>query len=402
MGTSPPPKRDRRVPLGDPYDTDRTTQVTCVVDGEDVREVLDYTFTSDVLSLGDPCGVTIGDPHGKYIGLLAVGKTFELYMADPNVSGGQKTRRLKGRVIRRQAAVTKDRGAIITLGAADLGWHLQSTPGPLWYKTKGKTWDLLLTDLVMDPTLGWGFAGVRADNLNSRKLNQGRAGIQATTNQQYKAITPPFQIEPGETIASKIITYAKRERRLLNVSPDGYLQIWTPDYSQEIAASFYLSDDDKQRSKNNIESAMLDESIDGKYSQVTCVGQIVNIAKTNPDSYNANAGKTRGTYEPATPPINFSRHHTFSDGDQVTKDLCVARAQWVYERGLFDSWTYTIEVKGHHQNGLFYASDTMVYVKDDVSGVDDALYVASVTYKRTRDKGTRTTLVLKKPNLLAA
>lgn len=389
---------DRRVPIGSPYDTDRTTQVSCVVSGEEVRDIEEYVFNSDVLSLGDPASVVVGNANGNWTGKLLKGQTFELYMADPGVSGGQRTRRMKGRVIKRSSSTTKDRGRTISLGAADLGWHLQRTPGPLWYKTRGKTWDQMLRDLL-DPS--WGFEGVSASNLLNRRLNQGRSGQVAAINQVYKAVPPPFQFEAGETIASKIIQYATRERRLLNVSADGTLQLWAPDYDQEVSYKFYLYDDSR-RTKTNIKRATLDEDLEGDYTKVTCVGQIVNIAKSNPDEWNPNAGKTRGSYTPEPGTIDFERHLTFSDGDQVTAEMCAKRARWMYERGQFDAWTYTIEVSGHVQNGLFYAPDTMAYVEDTDNGVEGKFYVSSVKYSRKKDQGSVTQLVLKKPNLLSA
>lgn len=398
-----PPQVDRRQPLGDPYAVDRSTLVSCVVGGVEVPEVKEYTFSNDVLSLGDPTSVVVGDPNGKYKKKIAIGSTFELYMSDPNVDGGRRKRRLTGRVIKRQKGLTRDRGSFITLGAADIGWHLQSTPGPLWYQTKGKAWDLLLRDLLH---ASWKFQGVDASNLLNRKLNQGRAGEVARIAQQYKQIPPPFQVEAGEMIAAKLIHYAKRERRLLNVSADGFLQIWVPDYQQQVSYRFYLHDDER-RTKNNIEEALLDESLDGHYSKVTCVGSIVNIAKSNPDSFNPNAGKVRGSFSPTKSTIDFDRHWTFSDGDQTDRTLCQQRAKWMYQRGQFDAWTYTITVAGHVQFsgdvGLFYAPDTMAYVEDSVNDVEGRFYVSAVKYIRRRDeRGSLTQLTLKKPDLLAA
>jgi prophage tail gpP-like protein len=79
------------------------------------------------------------------------------------------------------------------------------------------------------------------------------------------------------------------------------------------------------------------------------------------------------------------------------------RAQWKWQRGQFDSWTYEITVKGHSQNGIFYAPDTICEVNDTVFGISGKrFYVAAVRFSRTMQGGTTTTLRIHKADVLGA
>ena len=56
----------------------------------------------------------------------------------------------------------------------------------------------------------------------------------------------------------------------------------------------------------------------------------------------------------------------------------------------------------HHQNGVWYESDTMVNVYDETLGIKGLFYCAAVSQEGTRGQGDRTTLLLRLPGLLSA
>jgi prophage tail gpP-like protein len=252
---------------------------------------------------------------------------------------------------------------------------------------------------VLDPS--WGIAGVRAENDTNRALKLGRAGVVQSISGSIDSIIPPIQIEPGEMIADVLILYAKRERKLVNVSSDGYLQFWAPKKTDQPLYKFDLHpSDDARHTSNNIERVTLSEAIDGLFTEVICVGTVVRPPE-NGDPRDPNEGHFRGTYRaPATLP--FVHRFTFADGDQLVKAMANDRARWKAERGLFDSWQYVIQVKGHSQNGVFYEPDNFAEVDDAVNGVQGVLYVSAVRYARDLRSGQTTTLTLRKPGLLGA
>jgi hypothetical protein len=329
---------------------------------------------------------------------IALGDSIQFYIADPELNGGTRVQKLKGIVTSRQSSCSDGSGTVVTIGGADLGWHLANNAAPLWFRLRGITFGALLRK-VLDPS--WGFAGVRAENDSNRRLKLGRAGVVQSISGSIDSIIPPIQIKPGEMIADVLILYAKRERKLVNVSSDGYLQFGAPAKRGEPLYRLTFTQLMIERgSLNNIERVTLSETIDGVFTETICVGTVVRPPE-NGDPRNPNEGHFRGTYRsPST--LAFLRRFMFADGDQLTPDQADDRARWKTERGEFDSWQYVIQVKGHSQNGVFYEPDTFAEVDDTVNGVQGVLYVSAVRYARDLRSGQTTTLTLRKPGLLGA
>jgi prophage tail gpP-like protein len=383
-----------------PNTTTRLADVSLVIAGEEYPKISEYAYETDVLQLGDPCSARIPNPKGELNGKIKLGDPLELYFAHPDVAGGKRIRKLKGIVISRQVECSLERGTTVTVGGADLGWHLLNNAAPLWFQLRGIRFKTLL-ERVLDPS--WNFAGVRTDNDINRALKLGRAGAVQSLSGNISALIPPIQVEPGQMIADLLIYYARLARQLVNVSSDGYLQIWIPQADPEPLYSLHLHSG-VERSKNNIEHATLAETIDSLYTDVVCVGTVV-LPPNLADIKNPNEGRFRGTFRaPAiNRPLDFVRRFTFSDGDQLTKAQADDRARWKAERGLFDAWRYDAQVKGHVQNGLFYEPDTGIALHDTFNGVDGNFYISSARYSgRTDPPGQTTLLTLRRPNLLRA
>lgn len=380
------------------FDADRTPRVQLTIGGDVYDKISDYYYETDVMTLGDSFSATIPDANGKLVGKPKVGDKVSYYVADPEVAGGKPVRKVLGRVTHRNAK-TNSGGTIISVTGADLGWHLSSTTAPVWFRLRGATLETLLTK-VIDPS--WGIIGVRSSNDLNRKLKLGRAGAaQVIQGSQSFTIVPPVQTDVGQSIADLLVEYARLQKLLVNVSSDGYLQIFAPNYTQPVAYKFQLHQIGSGREEsNNIIEAELDESIDGIYTQVDCYTSVLNPGFQN--TQNPNAGRYKGRYSPVPNPLPFNRPLSFTDQNQLSKDAATVRAQWKWQRGIFDSWTYTIKVLGHQQNGVAFDCDTMCEVYDDVNDVNGKFYVQKVKYVRSRQEGVVSYLTLKKPNLLAA
>lgn len=383
------------------------TVASIVIGGYEFGELTEFSYDSDILQLGDPFSVAIPNIDGEHSSKITLGQDVQFYLSDPAVNGGAKVQKVDGIVIGRELVVDKSGGSTLLVTGADRGWHLTQNSGPLWYRLRGRKFDALLNDLVFkNPS--WGFKSpAKMDNEFNRKLKKGERLEQGRAqfvgeDASGLAIIPPIQFEPGETIAEVLIRYAGRERRLINVSADGYLQFYQPNYGQAISYTFDLhKSSDPRRVRNNVKRASLSEKADSIWTDVTCVSPKVIRRLEEVDQNNPNSGKMRGIYQDSSA-LPFAHRLTFSDSEPLDESATRKRARWKQERGIFDSWTLTYVVDGALQGSEFYEPDTMCMVWDDVTGVSGNYYISSIKVRRNRAQGTTTTLTVKKPNLLAA
>ena len=379
-----------------------------VVGGNQIDDVKTFSYDSDVLQLGDPVSFRIANVDGQYNGKLNIGDSLEFYPRDPDVANGIPIRSLKGLVTKIERTSDFEGGTQMTVTGADLGWHLTNNSAPLWKNLRGITFDSLLEKLI-DPS--WGIVGVRDGNVGNRTIRQGRQApeVQIVAGGTVHTVAQWIVVEPGEMVADLIMRYARRFRLLVNVSQDGYLQVWSPDYSQAPSYAFHhhaLTDSDRRL--NNVKKAKLIESIDGVFTDLTCVGtkvipdQADNAGKGGPAGpVGPSFGHFRGDFHAEALP--FVRRNIFTDSEPFGSDGALQRARWRYERGIFDSWTLEYEVTGHSQNGRFYVPDTMCEVHDSVHNVFGNYYISAVRLERDQEKngGTRARITIKRPNLLA-
>lgn len=416
----------RAKPVGviDPYDNDQTVQVTVTINGVESDLIKQYSYDSDILQLGDPFAVILPDPHNRYSGVLE-GQSIKLNMASPLVGNGQKVQKITGVVTQVIRECSKGGGTVLNVAGADLGWHLCNNDAPIWKRLPGMTFAKLYA-LLVDPT--WGFTGFRAGNDQNARIKMGGNYARGTVMAGDNKVYPIVQIEPGDKPADIFIQYAKLANKLVNVSQDGQLQLFAPNYgpppgtvptaagtfgtADPIAYRFYnYREDDRRNKYNNTESARLTRKLDGRWTKAVCVGtRVIPLEQgTNPNDPNANS--FRGTFtlptgvlanESVFPSLGFNRLTAFADPDRLSRDQATARAQWKIRRGQFDSWIYEVTVRGHSQGGNFYEPDTIAEVTDTVLGVSGTLYVSAVRYERDLGTGQLTRLTLRQPRLLAA
>lgn len=368
-----------------------------------------FSYSNDVLQLGDPFSVTVPNPRGDYNDKFQVGARIKLYLKNPNVAGGSPTLKHTGIIVDRECKSDRS-GTVIQLNCADLGWHLQNNDAPLWFNLRRGTVDELLQNPKwIDPA--WGFTGVLRESVTAKKLrlHNGLQDVHYELNQQ--AIQPLYyvQVEPGDKIADIIFQQARRYNLLVNAGPDGKIILWNPDYSQKpLYALHYHRENESSKTLNNVESVRVRHSLETIYTSVVCVGNRVQFEFDDPN--NPNAGKLRGEFR-AGPPfaeiLPFPHRLIFADAEMFQRDLARKHAEWKYKRGIYDSWEARYTVKGHYQIGAdnqawWWEADTMCELHDSVHGHEGLFYVASVRYDRTPQSGDTTEVVLKKPGLLSA
>jgi prophage tail gpP-like protein len=374
-------------------------KVTVLIAGAEYTDIKSYALDSSVLTLVDTFELQLGSADGGHSGDINEGDPVAIYLSDPAVNGGARTLILLGLVTSIDEVSDIQGGTTISVGGADLGWHLVNNCGPLFKSLMGLTFQQFL-DAILDPS--WGFnLPSRTDNDTNRRLSQGRAGI-AAARAPVDTFIPPVCFEAGEAIADKLILYAQRAHQLANVSTDGYLQIWTPRYDTPAAFTLHYHEaTEPERRLNNVKVPIrISRKIDGLYTHVTCVGTVA-VPSVMPSRDNPHAGTFRGEWSDDTA-LPFKRLLTFSDGDALTKERAANRARWKAMRGKFDSWVAEYTALGHSAGGTLFAPDTMCGVNDTVHNVHGPFYISARRFMRSESGGTTTALQLRKPNLLVA
>lgn len=396
---------------------DPTSQAILVVDGVEsalqsgvkgqsqVTGISGFSVSIDIMQMGDPFSLTIPNPRGKWNKTLKPGAAIQLKLSNPNINGGQPTLMHTGRIVGRQRTCDNSTGTLMQIQAADLGWHLTTHYPTPHERLEEATYGDLLAWATDEPT--WGIKGVTADSAASRDIRLGRLGGRAAAEARASnnLIVFQAQVEPGMSLSDLLVLYARRFNKLVNMSPDGYIQIFEPNYAQTPKYRIDLHEyDDPDSVRNNVLEASIDESIDRQWTKVTLVGQVVGGGYYDPQLYNP--GKFLGVAEATgDDKLGFKHEFTYADGEVYLEEWREQAAGWRLKRDLFDCFTATYRVRGHWQkfNGQsnWWVPDTMCSVNDSVAGIRGNYYVSAVRLDRTAD-GDTTEVTLKLPFLLSA
>lgn len=384
-------------------------------------EARDFAWGSSVLQLSGQWSVTLPAPEGRILAttgetfpaddVLELGARVRFYESDPAVEGGVKLLKMTGRLWQIDDEESPEGGYALRLSGPDLGVHLTSGHARVFTNLRGVKWKTFLQRNVLDSSLGWGFEGVRWGNVENKNLRLGRALIAAQIEPAAGSIQPRFQIDVGQSLGPLLQEFAKRERYLMNVSADGWIQFFRPDYDQPALYTFRHASrgDELGATFNNVMRPRLRRSAEGLYTRVECWSSVIRPSAAQ-DSENPNEGRYRGTYQNLGS-LPFARLCTFSDPEQIGQSRVDARAKWMWQRERFNSWEYTFTTVGHSQNGTPYEPDTMCELVDDVRGLSGRYYVTDVKpsrilarpgFNRGGRAGTLTDITVRLPDLLGA
>jgi hypothetical protein len=344
--------------------------------------------------------------------------------ADPLVDGGKSIPAMMG-VITRVEANADDQPSTITVSGYDLG-KLFDSCGPVWYRIRGHTWQQLL-DACIDaswraaPATGgiqWGIQGVRGQNLN-KKIKIGRYAAVQDYGTKYQQFVPPVQIEPGETVYDTLSRYARltgyqgqTTGSLVNVSADGWVQIFNPDDSANdppLYSFVYDRPTEREPKNQRIKSGRL--ILDGEqlYSEYRVYGSII-VRPGDPnklDNLNPNAGKFKAI---SSMPgyLGVNRLSASNDGECYLQSQADARVEWRRRMALYNETTLPYTVAGHCWPGP--DGRWVPIVEGNICELDDrrlrrkGRYLIESVTRSQQDApgGTTTRLVLKPVGLLGA
>jgi hypothetical protein len=370
-----------------------------------IDEVTSCQYSSDVMGVGDECKLTVANPDGRHTAALKTGDTVKIYLANPAVNGGDPSLKFLGLVVDREAVSDSRQGSRINLSCADLGWHLQNNCAPLWRSLQGVKYSALCdpatpNSLVDEQRNRFGFRGIRFDNDINRRIKQGLSAEKALEQQKIDEVIRRIEVEPGDTIFDKIAEYSRRANLLVNVSVDGYIQCFQPDYLRVPELEIRRA---AGAGHNNVIEGRMLESIRTVWTDVECVGEEDTDDNALEDD-GVHAGKTRGSIS-RRDLLPFVHRLTFVEPEMRSNRLAQRAALWKWQRGLFDSFYVEYLVPEHFHVGpvraLWWENDTMVSVLDEEFGLSGNFWCQSVHYE-TGVTGDVTRVLLRRPGLLSA
>jgi hypothetical protein len=379
-------------------------------------------------------------------------------MSNPAVSNGELIKKVSGIITRREMSADA-KGTVIQLTGADLGWHLAHNDAPLWFNFRYATLDKLANACLFPEEVfskvrpgrynapnNWGFNEIAYSNSANRIMKQGDKKNEASEieralqlsrlewlsvqTQAAKDAIAFFVAQPGQKMSDVLIMWARRQGLLVNVSVDGDLLFFVPDYTQPATYQINHSSEAPFSAKNNVKQARKTDDLNSIYSHVTVVAEnpiskrsnetalrrwVITVGRlygratsedlfssaSAPETTDPLAGLTDDlTGQTEFPQLPFRRAAVIPDGEVGRKSTATRRAEWFIERNLFDAYTLQYTVAGHVQNGKFWESDTICDVRDYVFGVNDTWYVSDVKCTRDMNNGDQTEVTLHPKGLM--
>jgi prophage tail gpP-like protein len=200
-----------------------------------------------------------------------------------------------------------------------------------------------------------------------------------------------INVEPGDSAWDALVHAAEANGLWPWFEPDGTLVIGGPDYTQPVVATLILRRDGKG---NNVLSLDKTESVAGRHSQVTVLGQT--------HGTDTEQGKHALTATATDTTINWHRPKIVTDHETDSYAVCLDRARKLIADSRLSGLTLTASVQGHRITGesgagigMLWKPGQRVHVVSVPHGIDAVFFLMGRKFSRSRTEGTRTTLTLK-------
>jgi prophage tail gpP-like protein len=350
----------------------------------------------------------------------------KLAHADPRVDEGKPVPFVQG-ICTRLEHHTSAGASILRMSGYDLGKLLDSGAEP-WKRFRGQSLGAVINKLL-DPSWlarnrpqkeNWGIQGVTGllrDRV--KKLGQpvgfGRAAAQQDVGKVYGQLMPPLQTEVGETVGDVIARFARltgittSTGSFVNVSADGYIQIFNPDDYKDAAPLYVFQDHNDERNFRVKHSSLI---LDGEdlYSEYDCYGSVIAPKQqyaqdkvTNPNAGRFSAQTALSILGPSDGLI--FRRLTFADPEQYSPEFALTRASWRQRQSLFKEWTVQLTVQGHSMPGPDgkwrpIVEGNIAELNSSRLRIQGRFLIEQVTKRQNATVGTEADVVLRKRGLL--
>lgn len=200
-----------------------------------------------------------------------------------------------------------------------------------------------------------------------------------------------INVEPGDTAWDMLARVAEANGLWPWFEPDGTLVIGGPDYSTPIVATLIMR---KSGKGNNVISLSKQESIHGRYSEVTVLGQ------THGTDTEPGKNALRGSWKDNG--VTWHRPKVVVDHECDSSAVCRDRARKLVSDSRLNGLTFSVVVQGHRIVAPGQASDGQLWMPgqrmrliSEPHEVDDVFFLMGRKFSRSRHDGTRTVLTLK-------
>lgn len=199
-----------------------------------------------------------------------------------------------------------------------------------------------------------------------------------------------INIEPGDSAWDTLAHAAEANGLWPWFEPDGTLVIGGPDYSAPAVATLVLR---KSGKGNNVLSLAKQESVHGRYSEVTVLGQ------THGTELEQGKHALRGSWKDDG--VSWYRPKIVTDHEADNTAVCVDRAHKLISDSRLNGLTLSAVVQGHRiaVDGLLWKPGQRIRVISEPHDLDAVYFLMARKFTRSRSDGTRTMLTLKEDGM---
>lgn len=199
-----------------------------------------------------------------------------------------------------------------------------------------------------------------------------------------------INIEPGDSAWDALAHAAEANGLWPWFDPDGTLVIGGPDYSAPVVATLVLR---KSGKGNNVLSLAKQESVHGRYSEVTVLGQ------THGTDLEQGKHALRGSWKDDG--VSWYRPKIVTDHEADNAAVCTDRAHKLISDSRLNGLTLSAVVQGHRiaSGGLLWKPGQRIRVISEPHDLDAIHFLMARKFTRSRMDGKRTALTLKEDGM---
>lgn len=327
-------------------------RVTLLLGGQAHSDWTQYEIDSDLLTPADAWQLSLVNPNRLLPAEVRPGARIRVLVGPHTV--------LTGRVDEVDEAVSKNEHSIMLCGRDDAAILLDCS-SPLFVARQ-----VTLAEVVSKVVKPLGISRIR---------------IAAAASHTHEKIN----VEPGESAWDTLVHAAEASGLWPWMEPDGTLVIGGPDYSTPPVGSLIQRRDGRG---NNVLNLRLVRNMSGRHSELTVLGQAHGTERANGQHNLRGVARDSG--------IDYYRPRIVVDHEADSPAVATARARKLMADSRLAGFTLTADVRGHHNGqGQPWQPGQRVNVSSEPLGLDGVYFLMGRRFTRSREGGTRTTLMLK-------